>query len=154
MAHAQHARPGRRARHEPRSADWVGAGVAVATLIAYVAWLGWDQVKDVAPDGSTSGPYQAWQVVGLVATLGVIGVVGGWMGRPLATAAAAAIAMGACFAIDGATEPPIYNDGLWVVGAFFTTVGVALFMVPVSCATAALVAPSRNRSPEGGSTSG
>ncbi|MER7183222.1 hypothetical protein ABT404_27755 [Streptomyces hyaluromycini] len=42
------------------------AGVSVA---AWAAWLGWDQQYDVRPDGSTSGPYAVWQVVGLVLTL-------------------------------------------------------------------------------------
>ncbi|WP_330460322.1 hypothetical protein OIB37_27705 [Streptomyces sp. NBC_00820] len=44
----------------------VSAGFALA---AWVAWLGWDQHRDVHPDGSTTGPYQAWQVIGLVLTL-------------------------------------------------------------------------------------
>ncbi|WP_333778037.1 hypothetical protein [Streptomyces sp. IBSBF 3136] len=35
----------------------------------WAAWLGWDQHRDVHPDGSTTGPYQAWQVIGLVLTL-------------------------------------------------------------------------------------
>ncbi|MFD9126929.1 hypothetical protein [Kitasatospora sp. NPDC059571] len=36
---------------------------------AWAAWLGWDQHRDVHPDGSVSGPYEAWQVIGLVLTL-------------------------------------------------------------------------------------
>ncbi|MEU3059831.1 hypothetical protein AB0P12_20625 [Streptomyces subrutilus] len=39
------------------------------TLAAWAAWLGWDQHRDVHPDGSETGPYAAWQVVGLVLTL-------------------------------------------------------------------------------------
>ncbi|KUN80378.1 hypothetical protein AQJ66_26975 [Streptomyces bungoensis] len=42
---------------------------AGAALALWAAWLGWDQQRDVHPDGSTSGPYAAWQVVGLVLTL-------------------------------------------------------------------------------------
>ncbi|MFD9004180.1 hypothetical protein ACFV0T_25010 [Streptomyces sp. NPDC059582] len=42
------------------------AGVALAI---WAAWLGWDQRRDVHPDGSTTGPYEAWQVAGLVLTL-------------------------------------------------------------------------------------
>ncbi|MEU6772313.1 hypothetical protein [Streptomyces sp. NPDC046759] len=42
------------------------AGVSVA---AWAAWLGWDQHRDVHADGSMTGPYQAWQVIGLVVTL-------------------------------------------------------------------------------------
>ncbi|WP_217142278.1 hypothetical protein [Streptomyces sp. AC627_RSS907] len=35
----------------------------------WAGWLGWDQQWDVRPDGSTSGPYEAWQVVGPVVSL-------------------------------------------------------------------------------------
>lgn len=47
-------------------ATLVMAGVAAAM---WAAWLGWDQLRDVHPDGSVSGPYEAWQVIGLVVTL-------------------------------------------------------------------------------------
>lgn len=43
--------------------------LAVMTLAVWAAWLGWDQHRDVQPDGSVTGPYEAWQVVGLVVTL-------------------------------------------------------------------------------------
>ena len=43
--------------------------LAGAALAAWAAWLGWDQKYDVHPDGSTTGPYAAWQVIGLVLTL-------------------------------------------------------------------------------------
>lgn len=58
---------------EPRRSDpfhplatLVTAGLAMA---AWAAWLGWDQHRDVHPDGSVTGPYEAWQVIGLVLTL-------------------------------------------------------------------------------------
>ncbi|MFG2986473.1 hypothetical protein ACGFYQ_35385 [Streptomyces sp. NPDC048258] len=38
-------------------------------VAAWAAWLGWDQHRDVHPDGSVTGPYEAWQVIGLVLTL-------------------------------------------------------------------------------------
>ncbi|MER5929952.1 hypothetical protein [Streptomyces sp. NPDC002054] len=38
-------------------------------VAAWAAWLGWDQHRDVQPDGSVTGPYEAWQVIGLVLTL-------------------------------------------------------------------------------------
>lgn len=43
--------------------------LAVITLAIWAAWLGWDQHRDVQPDGSETGPYEAWQVIGLVLTL-------------------------------------------------------------------------------------
>ncbi|MFI0164300.1 hypothetical protein [Streptomyces sp. NPDC017095] len=42
---------------------------AVVASLAWAAWLGWDQQRDVAPDGTVSGPYESWQVIGLVLTL-------------------------------------------------------------------------------------
>ncbi|RZU36637.1 hypothetical protein EV284_4132 [Streptomyces sp. BK022] len=42
---------------------------AVVAAVLWAAWLGWDQHRDVHPDGSTTGPYQPWQVIGLVLTL-------------------------------------------------------------------------------------
>ncbi|GAB2864249.1 hypothetical protein GCM10027074_34450 [Streptomyces deserti] len=42
------------------------AGISPAV---WAAWLGWDQHRDVRPDGTTTGPYEAWQVIGLVLTL-------------------------------------------------------------------------------------
>ncbi|MEU3404624.1 hypothetical protein ABZ766_11835 [Streptomyces sp. NPDC006670] len=43
--------------------------LAVVALALWAAWLGWDQHRDVHPDGSVTGPYEAWQVIGLVLTL-------------------------------------------------------------------------------------
>ncbi|MFJ8794934.1 hypothetical protein [Streptomyces sp. NPDC102462] len=42
------------------------AGVSSAV---WAAWLGWDQDRDVRADGTATGPYEAWQVIGLVLTL-------------------------------------------------------------------------------------
>ncbi|MER6528309.1 hypothetical protein [Streptomyces sp. NPDC001508] len=42
------------------------AGVSSAV---WAAWLGWDQARDVRADGTETGPYEAWQVIGLVLTL-------------------------------------------------------------------------------------
>ncbi|WP_216591281.1 hypothetical protein [Streptomyces brasiliscabiei] len=41
----------------------------VASLTLWAVWLGWDQHRDLRPDGSSTGPYEAWQIVGLVLTL-------------------------------------------------------------------------------------
>lgn len=42
---------------------------AGASMAMWAAWLGWDQQYDVQPDGTMTGPYEAWQVIGLVLTL-------------------------------------------------------------------------------------
>ncbi|QNS05680.1 hypothetical protein [Streptomyces xanthii] len=54
------------ADRRPALVSLVVAGCAAA---AWAVWLGWDQTRDVHPDGSVTGPYEAWQVVGLVLTL-------------------------------------------------------------------------------------
>ncbi|MFD5516930.1 hypothetical protein [Streptomyces sp. NPDC127066] len=43
--------------------------LAGVSLAVWAAWLGWDQHRDVQPDGTTTGPYEAWQVIGLVLIL-------------------------------------------------------------------------------------
>ena len=43
--------------------------LAGVSLAAWAAWLGWDQHRDVHSDGATTGPYEAWQVIGLVLTV-------------------------------------------------------------------------------------
>ncbi|WP_105975146.1 hypothetical protein [Streptomyces geranii] len=43
--------------------------LALVSSAMWAAWLGWDQQRDVHADGSTTGPYAAWQVIGLVLTL-------------------------------------------------------------------------------------
>ncbi|MFF4364580.1 hypothetical protein [Streptomyces sp. NPDC001594] len=42
---------------------------AVVAVAVWAVWLGWDQHRDVQPDGSVTGPYEAWQVIGLVLSL-------------------------------------------------------------------------------------
>ncbi|MET9893685.1 hypothetical protein ABZZ47_26425 [Streptomyces sp. NPDC006465] len=43
--------------------------LAGVSLAVWAAWLGWDQHRDVQPDGTTTGPYEAWQVIGLALAL-------------------------------------------------------------------------------------
>ncbi|MCX5411318.1 hypothetical protein [Streptomyces sp. NBC_00059] len=48
---------------------WAILVTALTTLALWAVWLGWDQHRDIHPDGSSTGPYEAWQVIGLVLTL-------------------------------------------------------------------------------------
>ncbi|UQX05432.1 hypothetical protein [Streptomyces sp. RerS4] len=45
------------------------AALAALAMALWAAWLGWDQHRDLHPDGSSTGPYEAWQVIGLVLSL-------------------------------------------------------------------------------------
>lgn len=92
---------------------------AVLSLAAWAAWLGWDQHRDVQPDGSTTGPYEAWQVIGLVLTLLL----------PLYWAVSRRHAAGAVLGTTaGLTVAAFYDwsddaSGLFVVGAGMVMVG-------------------------------
>ena len=44
----------------------VGVSLAVLTTATYLVFLAWDQHKDVDALGHATGPYQAWQIVGVV----------------------------------------------------------------------------------------
>ncbi|GHI07629.1 hypothetical protein AQI88_25275 [Streptomyces cellostaticus] len=92
------------------------AGVSLAT---WAAWLGWDQHRDVQPDGTTTGPYEAWQVIGLVLTLLV----------PVCWAAAHRFAAGAVLGTTAGLTVAAYDDwsddssGLFVVGVGLVMMG-------------------------------
>jgi hypothetical protein len=96
-------------------------GLAVATLANYLIWLGWDQEKDISPDGSASGPYQPWQVVGLVLAVVLISAIAGWRGYPWVAGIVPAVVLTLCWSVDAVTDPD--NDGLWPVGAIMVAVG-------------------------------
>lgn len=99
-----------------RTIPTANAAIAALTAVLYGAWLGWDQDYDVDPvTGELTGPYEAWQVVGLVLCLAAVAVVAGRLGHRRACRAAMPVAYALCFAIDGATDAN--SDGLWGVGA-------------------------------------
>ncbi|WP_329203246.1 MULTISPECIES: hypothetical protein [unclassified Streptomyces] len=106
---------------------------------SWAAWLGWDQHRDVHPDGSVAGPYEAWQVVGLVLTLLV----------PVYWAASRRHVVGAVFGTTaGVTTAAFYDwsddsSGLFVIG-------VGLVMTACLLATSALSAVVVVRRGEGG----
>ena len=104
--------------------------VGVATLADYVGWLGWDQTKHLGPDGFLHGPYEPWQVVGVVLVLGVIAAAAGLRRQPWVAVVVTTLVMTVCFSVQGATDP--LNDGLWPIGAFMVAAG--------TCAGVALVA--------------
>jgi hypothetical protein len=102
--------------------------VGLATLANYLGWLGWDRTKDRGPDGYLTGPYQPWQIVGLVLVLAVIAAMAGWRRRPWVAIIVTTGVMWLCVLASGAVDPNA--DGLFIIGAFmaavstFTGVGV------------------------------
>ncbi|WP_329209458.1 hypothetical protein OG257_20485 [Streptomyces sp. NBC_00683] len=112
--------------------------LAVMTLVVWAAWLGWDQHRDVQPDGSETGPYEAWQVIGLVLTLLA----------PVYWAASRRYIAGAAFGVPvGLTVAAGYDwsddsSGLFLVGVVMIMVGSLI----VTCAATAVIASVKARS--------
>ncbi|MFD3581916.1 hypothetical protein [Streptomyces sp. NPDC058683] len=102
--------------------------LAAVSAAAWAAWLGWDQQYDVRADGSTSGPYEAWQVGGLVLTLLV--AVGWAAARGHSAAAVGGTTAGLTLAayVDWSGEA----SGLFVVGVGLVMVGTFVASAVVS----------------------
>lgn len=115
---------------------------AVVTSAMWAAWLGWDQHRDVHPDGSTTGPYEAWQVIGLVLTLLV----------PVYWAASRGHVVGAVLGTTaGLTAAAFYDwsddsSGLFVIGVGMVMLGSLAATTAVS---AVIASAARRRGPAG-----
>jgi hypothetical protein len=102
---------------------------AGASIAMWAVWLGWDQQYDVQPDGTMTGPYEAWQVIGLVLTLLV----------PVCWAASQRYFVGAVLGpTAGLTTAAFYDWSDDASGLF--AVGVGLIMMGTLAATAVLSA--------------
>ncbi|MET8580914.1 hypothetical protein ABZX39_08490 [Streptomyces collinus] len=100
----------------------------------WAAWLGWDQHRDVHPDGSTTGPYQAWQVIGLVLTL--LAAVGWAAYRDYVAGAVLGTTAGLTAAayVDWSDD----SSGLFVIGVGLVMVGTFVGTAVVSAVTHAV----------------
>ncbi|MGW7053856.1 hypothetical protein [Streptomyces sp. NPDC054887] len=111
--------------------------LAAVSSALWAAWLGWDQQRDVHPDGSSTGPYEAWQVIGLVLTLAV----------PVVWAASrnyiAAAVLGATAGLTAAVYYDWSDDasGLFVIGVGMVMVGTLLV---TTVASAVIVSVQRS----------
>jgi hypothetical protein len=88
--------------------------LAAASLLNYLAWLGWDRERDRHPDGSLTGPYEPWQVVGLIAVMATLAVVAGWNRRAILATIIVSIVTWLAWTINAASSD---NSGLWAVGS-------------------------------------
>ncbi|MER5883365.1 hypothetical protein ABT160_06015 [Streptomyces sp. NPDC001941] len=105
-----------------------GVLVALVALALWAAWLGWDQQRDVHPDGSVSGPYEAWQVIGLGVTLLALVLAVARRGEPLA------VALGTAAGLTGAAYYDWSDDttGLFGVGVALVLLGGLAGSVPIA----------------------
>ncbi|MDQ1103512.1 hypothetical protein [Nocardioides zeae] len=130
--------------HRPSLRDlaW-GIAVAVLAAAAWCGWMGWDDEYQVdAATNEISGPYEAWQVVGCVLTLLVLGVVAARWWRPFATAIVLSVSFTVAWSVT-ATTMDDEETGLWMIGAVMVLVGTSA----VSLLLAAMVAAVRSREP-------
>ncbi|MCC9706747.1 hypothetical protein E4N62_16580 [Streptomyces sp. MNU76] len=109
---------------------------AVASLTLWALWLGWDQRRDLQPDGSSTGPYEAWQVIGLVLTL-LVPVYWAASRRHIAGAVAGTTT--------GLTVASFYDwpddaSGLYVIGVGMVMLGTVAVTTAVSFLIAAVTA--------------
>lgn len=112
-------------------------GLAVLSAAAWFGWMGWDTERDVDPvTQSSSGPYEAWQIVGCGVTLVAL-LIGALLLRvpaPLACAAMTVAFTAAWTTTAAATD----DSGLFVVGAVLVLLGSAAATAAVAATTVAL----------------
>lgn len=107
---------------------------AVSALALWALWLGWDQRRDLRPDGSSTGPYEAWQVLGLVLTLLV----------PVCWAASRRHIAGAVVGTTAGLTVASFHDwsddasGLYVIGVTMVPLGAIAVTTGVSFLIAAI----------------
>ncbi|MGW6870551.1 hypothetical protein [Streptomyces sp. NPDC054901] len=105
--------------------------LVVVAAALWAAWLGWDQERDVHPDGSTTGPYEAWQVIGLVLTL-LVPVY--WAAsRQYVTAAVLGTSLGLAVAAfydwsDDGSGLFVIGVGMVLIGSLVATCGLSLLI--------------------------
>ncbi|MEU8586878.1 hypothetical protein AB0C59_07685 [Streptomyces sp. NPDC048664] len=128
-----------------RTALWkpvseTAALVALAALAvgAWAGWMGWDQRRDAHPDGTTTGPYGAWQIAGLVLTLLVPVCWAAWRRHVVAAVAGTTAGLTAAAFYDWSDD----SSGLFVIGVGLVMLG-CLAATGVVCAVVASVRRSR-----------
>ncbi|XVQ11309.1 hypothetical protein ACQP1W_01675 [Spirillospora sp. CA-255316] len=95
--------------------------VFVVSMLNWLAWLGWDQKRDVQPDGHETGPYHAWQVAGLALVLLGVAAVAVWGRRVVAALAGSVLGTTLAAGLDWSGDD---GSGLWVIGVTILALGV------------------------------
>lgn len=113
----------------------LGAALVVLTASCWWGWMAWDHTYQTDPaTGTTSGPYQAWQVIGCVVCLIILAV-----GATIRLSAWLVIAiMSVTFTVAwSGTAASGDETGLWAVGAILVFIGMLAGTGLVSGLTAA-----------------
>ncbi|GAA3242913.1 hypothetical protein [Streptomyces lavendulae] len=110
---------------------------AAAAIAAWAAWLGWDQHRDVHPDGSETGPYAAWQVIGLALTVLALAYRAASRGHPTAAVLGTTTGLTAAAYYDWSDDA----SGLYMIGVSLLT------LTTLTTTTALTLATSKRRPP-------
>ncbi|MFI1989902.1 hypothetical protein [Actinoplanes sp. NPDC020271] len=127
-----------------RASVQAGGTIAVAVLAAlsWFGWMGWDRQYQTDPaTATTSGPYEAWQVIGCALTLVALfaGAVAAGI-RPVLVSVALTVAFTAAWTVTAAAHD---DSGLFAVGTVLLFVGLAIATSVAS--TIAVALRSRRR---------
>lgn len=99
-------------------------GLALATTACWGVWMAWDrQYVDPDGDGSYTGPYEPWQVVGCVLCLVVVAVLALRVLPPVAVVTTMPVAFTAAWVASAVTAPTI-GASLWGLGAVMVLIGM------------------------------
>jgi hypothetical protein len=121
--------------------------LAAATVATWWAWLGWDTEYQYE-NGSQTGPYETWQVVGCVLCLAVLAFVGGALLGAVVVVPVMTVAFTATWVAWASSDP---GDGLWPVGAAMLAVGLWMGSAVVSLTGQAARALARRAAGQPGS---
>ncbi|MYW19100.1 hypothetical protein GT039_26855 [Streptomyces sp. SID2955] len=115
-----------------------GVATAVAAAAAWAGWLGPHQQRDVRPDGTTTGPYTAWQVTGLVLTLLVPVCLAASRRHPVSAVVGTSAGLTAAAYLDWSDD----SSGLFVIGVGLVMIGS---LAATSAATGVITLARRGR---------
>ena len=106
---------------------WV-AGTVAATTALYVSLLGWHTEMELSPNGECSGPYEAWQVMGVAMGLALVVGVAAWHRHAWPSAISCVLCLTVLWSYDSATVNDQCRAGanLWPLGAALLFTGSAL----------------------------
>jgi len=95
--------------------------LAVLSAGLWWAWFGWDTQRDIDPvTGSSSGPYEWWQVRSCLISWALLA----WAGTEVLKPAAVILIMPVAFTASWILSAALTDDsGLWAIGAVLVAVG-------------------------------
>jgi hypothetical protein len=99
---------------------WWSLSPLPGVVLAWLVVLGWRAQKWQSTDGTSHGPYVAWQVVLFVVIAGVLVWFAAERGLPTVVVAATTVGTTGIFAADASGR---HDSGLWVVGAVLVLLG-------------------------------